>query len=159
MTGDSLEKCQARSVAWYGIEEDADSQTIDVEKCRLCGGHFVGTLPQNRRIRDSPGGPFSRLVHGAVMFQRPLREVARKRLESGFADGWIRGQPAYERMPQIMPAVLDPGRPECVAPGTLRRLDRLGVIDAVQVRPAVVTCKSNLMRGERKGIRSGIRES
>ena len=29
------DNCQARFVAWYGTEEDADTQTIDVE---LCGG-------------------------------------------------------------------------------------------------------------------------
>jgi hypothetical protein len=31
------DSCQARFVAWYGTEEDADTQTIDVEKCGLCG--------------------------------------------------------------------------------------------------------------------------
>ena len=31
------ENCQARFVAWYGTEEDADTQTIDVENCGLCG--------------------------------------------------------------------------------------------------------------------------
>jgi len=31
------ENCQARFVAWYGTEEDADTQTIDVEDCGLCG--------------------------------------------------------------------------------------------------------------------------
>jgi tRNA U54 and U55 pseudouridine synthase Pus10 len=25
-------------VAWYGTEEDADTETIEVEKCGLCGG-------------------------------------------------------------------------------------------------------------------------
>src|SRR5215471_13415120 len=30
--------CQAHFIAWYGTEEDADSDTIDVEKCGLCGG-------------------------------------------------------------------------------------------------------------------------
>jgi hypothetical protein len=30
--------CQARFVAWYGTEEDADTETVDVEKCGLCGG-------------------------------------------------------------------------------------------------------------------------
>lgn len=29
---------QARFVAWYGTEEDADTETVDVEKCGLCGG-------------------------------------------------------------------------------------------------------------------------
>ena len=23
---------------WYGTEEDADTETVDVEKCGLCGG-------------------------------------------------------------------------------------------------------------------------
>jgi hypothetical protein len=32
------DNCQARFVAWYGTEEDADTDTIDVEKCGLCGG-------------------------------------------------------------------------------------------------------------------------
>jgi hypothetical protein len=32
------DNCQARFVAWYGTEEDADTETIDVEKCGLCGG-------------------------------------------------------------------------------------------------------------------------
>ena len=30
--------CKARFVAWYGTEEDADTETVDVEKCGLCGG-------------------------------------------------------------------------------------------------------------------------
>jgi hypothetical protein len=30
--------CQARFVAFYGAEEDADTETIDVEKCGLCSG-------------------------------------------------------------------------------------------------------------------------
>jgi hypothetical protein len=30
--------CQARFVAWYGTEEDADTEAVDVEKCGLCGG-------------------------------------------------------------------------------------------------------------------------
>jgi Zn finger protein HypA/HybF involved in hydrogenase expression len=32
------DNCQARFVAWYGTEEEADTETIDVEKCGLCGG-------------------------------------------------------------------------------------------------------------------------
>ena len=32
------DNCQARFIAWYGTEEDADTQTIEVEKCGLCGG-------------------------------------------------------------------------------------------------------------------------
>jgi hypothetical protein len=32
------ENCQARFVAWYGTEDDAETETIDVEKCGLCGG-------------------------------------------------------------------------------------------------------------------------
>ena len=32
------DNCQARFIAWYGTEEDADTDTIDVEKCGLCGG-------------------------------------------------------------------------------------------------------------------------
>jgi hypothetical protein len=32
------DNCKARFVAWYGTKEDADSETIDVEKCGLCGG-------------------------------------------------------------------------------------------------------------------------
>jgi hypothetical protein len=28
----------ARFVAWYGTEEDAETETVDVEKCALCGG-------------------------------------------------------------------------------------------------------------------------
>ena len=32
------DNCQARFVAWYGTEEDAETETIDVEKCGLCGG-------------------------------------------------------------------------------------------------------------------------
>jgi hypothetical protein len=27
-----------RIARWYGTEEDADTDTIDVEKCGLCGG-------------------------------------------------------------------------------------------------------------------------
>ena len=30
--------CQTRFVAWYGTEEEANTETIDVEKCGLCGG-------------------------------------------------------------------------------------------------------------------------
>jgi len=30
--------CQAPFIAWYGTEEDADIETIDVEKCGLCAG-------------------------------------------------------------------------------------------------------------------------
>jgi hypothetical protein len=30
--------CQAHFVAWYGSEEDADTETLDLEKCGLCGG-------------------------------------------------------------------------------------------------------------------------
>lgn len=30
--------CHARFVAWYGREEDAETETVDVEKCGLCGG-------------------------------------------------------------------------------------------------------------------------
>ena len=30
--------CQARFVAWYGTEDDAETETVDVEKCGLCGG-------------------------------------------------------------------------------------------------------------------------
>jgi hypothetical protein len=30
--------CGARFVAWYGTEEDADTEVKDVEKCGLCGG-------------------------------------------------------------------------------------------------------------------------
>jgi hypothetical protein len=29
---------QARFVAWYGTEDDADTEMVDVEKCGLCGG-------------------------------------------------------------------------------------------------------------------------
>lgn len=32
------DNCKARFVAWYGTEEDADTETVDVEKCGLCGG-------------------------------------------------------------------------------------------------------------------------
>ena len=32
------DNCQARFVAWYGTEEDAETETVDVEKCGLCGG-------------------------------------------------------------------------------------------------------------------------
>ena len=32
------DNCHARFIAWYGTEEDADNETIDVEKCGLCGG-------------------------------------------------------------------------------------------------------------------------
>jgi hypothetical protein len=32
------DNCQARFIAWYGTEEDAETDTIDVEKCGLCGG-------------------------------------------------------------------------------------------------------------------------
>jgi hypothetical protein len=32
------DNCQARFIAWYGTEEDANTQKIDVEKCGLCGG-------------------------------------------------------------------------------------------------------------------------
>ena len=32
------DNCQARFVAWYGTEEEADSETVDVEKSGLCGG-------------------------------------------------------------------------------------------------------------------------
>ena len=31
------DSCQARFVAWYGTEEDADIPTIEVQKCGLCG--------------------------------------------------------------------------------------------------------------------------
>jgi hypothetical protein len=30
--------CKARFVAWYGTEDDAPTDTLDVEKCGLCGG-------------------------------------------------------------------------------------------------------------------------
>jgi hypothetical protein len=30
--------CGARFVAWYGSEEDADTEVKDVDKCGLCGG-------------------------------------------------------------------------------------------------------------------------
>jgi hypothetical protein len=45
---ENFECCQARFVACYGTEEDADIPTIDVEKCGLCGddtfkkGNFKG---------------------------------------------------------------------------------------------------------------------
>jgi hypothetical protein len=32
------DNCQARFVAWFGTEEDAETETVDVEKCGLCGG-------------------------------------------------------------------------------------------------------------------------
>jgi hypothetical protein len=32
------DNCKARFVAWYGTDEDADAETVDVEKCGLCGG-------------------------------------------------------------------------------------------------------------------------
>jgi hypothetical protein len=32
------DNCHARFIAWYGAEEDVDTDTIDVEKCGLCGG-------------------------------------------------------------------------------------------------------------------------
>ena len=32
------DKCQARFVAWFGTEDDAETATVDVEKCALCGG-------------------------------------------------------------------------------------------------------------------------
>jgi hypothetical protein len=32
------DNCQARFVASYGTEEDAETETVDVEKCGLCGG-------------------------------------------------------------------------------------------------------------------------
>jgi hypothetical protein len=32
------DNCQARFVAWYGTEEDAETETVAVEKCGLCGG-------------------------------------------------------------------------------------------------------------------------
>jgi hypothetical protein len=32
------DNCKARFVAWYGTEDDAPTDTIDVEKCGLCGG-------------------------------------------------------------------------------------------------------------------------
>ena len=32
------DNCQARFVAWYGTEESADTETLGVEKCALCGG-------------------------------------------------------------------------------------------------------------------------
>jgi hypothetical protein len=30
--------CGARFVAWYGTEEDAETEVKDVDKCGLCGG-------------------------------------------------------------------------------------------------------------------------
>jgi hypothetical protein len=39
------DNCQARFIAWYGTEEDADTDTIDVEKCGLCGGDPVKKRP------------------------------------------------------------------------------------------------------------------
>ena len=30
--------CKARFVAWYGTDEDAETETVDVEKCGFCGG-------------------------------------------------------------------------------------------------------------------------
>jgi NAD-dependent SIR2 family protein deacetylase len=32
------DNCRARLTSWYGTEEDADTDTVDVEKCGLCGG-------------------------------------------------------------------------------------------------------------------------
>jgi len=32
------DNCQASFIAWHGTEEDADTETIDVERCGLCGG-------------------------------------------------------------------------------------------------------------------------
>jgi Zn finger protein HypA/HybF involved in hydrogenase expression len=32
------DNCKARFVAWYGTEEEAETETVDVEKCGLCGG-------------------------------------------------------------------------------------------------------------------------
>ena len=32
------DNCKARFVAWYGTEDDAGTETVDVEKCGLCGG-------------------------------------------------------------------------------------------------------------------------
>jgi hypothetical protein len=35
------DNCQARFVAYYGTKEDAETETIDVEKCGLCGGDLT----------------------------------------------------------------------------------------------------------------------
>ena len=35
--GGPRDNCQARFVARYGTEEDADTETVNVEKCGLCG--------------------------------------------------------------------------------------------------------------------------
>jgi NAD-dependent SIR2 family protein deacetylase len=32
------DNCQARLVAWYASEEEAETETVDVEKCELCAG-------------------------------------------------------------------------------------------------------------------------
>jgi hypothetical protein len=32
------DNCKARFVAWYRTEEGAETETVDVEKCGLCGG-------------------------------------------------------------------------------------------------------------------------
>jgi hypothetical protein len=32
------DSCKARFVTWYGTEEHADTETVDVEKCGLFGG-------------------------------------------------------------------------------------------------------------------------
>jgi hypothetical protein len=41
-TGRTLEvrcgNCQARFIAWHGTEEDAETETVHVERCGLCGG-------------------------------------------------------------------------------------------------------------------------
>jgi Zn finger protein HypA/HybF involved in hydrogenase expression len=33
------DNCKARFVAWYGTEEESETETVDVEKCGLCGSH------------------------------------------------------------------------------------------------------------------------
>lgn len=35
------DNCKARLVASYGTEEDTDTETVDVEKCGLCGGDSI----------------------------------------------------------------------------------------------------------------------
>jgi hypothetical protein len=45
------DKCQAHFVAWYGTEEDADTESIAVEKCGLCGGSFKRDVFKDTVIR------------------------------------------------------------------------------------------------------------
>ena len=48
--------CKARFVAWYGTDEDAETETVDFEKCGFCGGRQLQEGRVQEGQRDSTDG-------------------------------------------------------------------------------------------------------